>query len=79
MAGTKIDRALYVSVCKDDDRIYTERVRYDKAIAEKAIVRGQRIALADRMPEPISSDQAGINASFAQHMNFVTKQKQLSM
>lgn len=56
MHGTKIDRALYVAVCKDDDRIYTERVRYDKATAEKYIARGQRLALDDRMPPPISND-----------------------
>jgi hypothetical protein len=53
MHGTAIDRALYLAVCKDDDRIYTERVKYDKAAAEKAIERGHRITLADRMPEPI--------------------------
>jgi hypothetical protein len=56
MAGTNIDRALYVAVCKDDDRIYTERVKFDKDVAEKAIARGKRIALADRMPEPLSAD-----------------------
>lgn len=56
MHGTKIDRALYVAVCKDDDRIYTERVRYQKEVAEKYIERGRRIALSDRMPEPISAD-----------------------
>ena len=56
MFGTDIDRALYVAVCKDDDRIYTERVRLDKPAAKKAIARGQRIALSDRMPEPISVD-----------------------
>lgn len=56
MHGAKIDRALYVAVCKDDDRIYTERVRYQKEVAEKYIERGRRIALSDRMPEPISTD-----------------------
>jgi len=56
MFGTDIDRALYVAVCKDDDRIYTERVRLDKDVAQKAIAKGQRIALADRMPPPISTD-----------------------
>ena len=56
MAGTEIDRALYVAVCKDDDRIYTERVKFDKEVADKAVARGKRIALADRMPEPLSAD-----------------------
>ena len=75
MAGTKIDRALYVSVCKDDDRIYTERVRYDKAIAEKAIARGQRIALADRMPEPISADPSWYQCKFCPAHEFCHKTK----
>jgi len=56
MHGTKIDRALYGAVCKDDDRIYTERVLYEQEVAEKYIERGRRIALSDRMPEPISTD-----------------------
>ena len=56
MHGKKIDRALYVAICKDDDRIHTERVRYDKAAAEKMVARGQRIALDERMPPPISTD-----------------------
>lgn len=58
MHGTEIDRALYVAVCKDDDRIYTERVKYDKEAAEKAIERGHRITLADRMPEPMPGASA---------------------
>jgi hypothetical protein len=64
MHGTSIDRALYLAVCKDDDRIYTERVRYDKEVAEKAIERGQRIALADRMPEPLSADPSWYQCKF---------------
>jgi hypothetical protein len=56
MLGLKIDRALYYAVCKDDDRIYTERVKLDKEFAQKLVERGQRIALSDRMPEPLSAD-----------------------
>lgn len=56
MMGTKIDRALYVAVCKDDDRIHTERIHYDKDVADKYVSRGQRIAMSDRMPEPLSAD-----------------------
>jgi hypothetical protein len=56
MHGTGIDRALYLAVCKDDDRIYTERVRYDRDVAEKAIARGKRLAIVDEMPPPLSAD-----------------------
>ena len=51
--GTGIARILYYAVEKDSDRIYTERVTYDKEVAQKAIERGQRIAMAERMPEPM--------------------------
>ena len=53
MHGTGIDRALYLAVCKDDDRLYAERVRYDRAAAERAIERGHRITTNDRLPEPM--------------------------
>ena len=56
MYGLNIDRALYYAICKDSDRIYTERVRLDKELAKKHIDRGHKIALSDYMPEPISAD-----------------------
>ena len=56
MLGTGIDHALYVAVCKDDDRIWTEQVKFNKDVANWLVERGKRIALADRMPEPLSAD-----------------------
>lgn len=53
MHATGIDRALYVAICKDDDRYYVERVRYDREAALAIIERGRRISEADRMPEPV--------------------------
>ena len=64
MHGTEIDRALYVAVCKDDDRIYTERVRYAPEAAAWAVERGQRIALSDRMPPPVSTDPSWHQCKF---------------
>ncbi len=52
MLGSGIDRALYVAVCKDDDRLYTERVRLEPEEARKLVDRGRSIALSDRLPEP---------------------------
>jgi hypothetical protein len=54
MLGAKVDRALYYAVCKDDDRIYTERVKLCEESAKAYVDRGQRIALTERMPEPIT-------------------------
>lgn len=53
MLGKGLERALYVAVNKNTDEIYTERVSLDESIAASAIERGKRIALADRMPEPM--------------------------
>lgn len=75
MHGTKIDRALYVAVCKDDDRIYTERVRYEQDVAERYIERGRRIALADRMPEPISTDPSWYQCKFCDAHEFCHETK----
>ena len=56
MLGLKIDRALYVAVCKDDDRIYTERIRFDEAHAQRALAKGQRIVRTPEIPTPISTN-----------------------
>jgi len=75
MAGTQIDRALYVAICKDDDRIHTERIKYDKEVANKAIARGQRIALTDRMPEPVSADPSWYQCKFCSAQKFCHETK----
>ena len=64
MARMSVDRALYFAVCKDDDRIYTERVRFDKDEAERLADRAQRIIASDRMPEPISADPTWYQCKF---------------
>ena len=56
MHGTNINRALYYAVCKDDDRIYTEWLHHDKTVSEKYIARGKTLALAERLPPPVSTD-----------------------
>lgn len=58
MHGTRIDRALYVAVCKDDDRLHTERVRYDQELADRLVRRAQMLAIEERIPPPISSNPA---------------------
>ena len=75
MHGTGIERALYVAVCKDDDRIYTERVKYDPERAEKAIERGRRLALDDRMPPPISTDPSWYQCKFCDAHEFCHETK----
>jgi hypothetical protein len=73
MAGVKADRALYVAVCKDDDRIHTERVKLDKAVAQKAIDRGHRLVKSERMPPPLSTDPTWFECRFCAAHEFCHK------
>lgn len=73
MLGLDLDRALYVTICKDNDEIYTERVRLDKALAQKYVARGQRIALDDRMPPPLSTDPTWFECRFCPAHGFCHK------
>ena len=57
MQGAGLTRALFLVVNKNDDQIYTERVRYDEAVATKYIKRGHRIVSTERLPEPLSADE----------------------
>lgn len=79
MLHTGIDRALYFAVCKDDDRIYTERVRLDKDFAQTMTDRAQRLIASDRPPAPISPDPSWYqckmcNAHDLCHISKLTKQ-----
>jgi len=53
MAWTGMERALYVSVCKDDDRLHLERVDFDKEAADKLFERAERIINAAEPPQRI--------------------------
>jgi hypothetical protein len=76
MHGSGLERALYVAVCKDDDRLHIERIKYDQKEAEKLIERGQRIALSDRMPEPISVDPSWYQCKMCPAWEFCHQTKQ---
>lgn len=75
MHGLSLTRALYIAVCKDDDHIYTERVRYDEAAAKAILERAKRISLADRIPDPISTDPSWYLCKFCAAHSFCHKQE----
>lgn len=64
MLGTNIDRALYFAVCKDDDRIYTERVRLDKEYAKDEVDRARHIAVAQHPPFKLSDNPSWFQCKF---------------
>ena len=75
MLGAQIDRALYVAICKDDDRIYTERVKLDPERAQALLERASRISLSDRMPEPLSTDPTWFECKLCDAHEFCHKTK----
>lgn len=79
MHAAHIDRALYFAVCKDDDRIYTERVKYDIAIATKYIERGKRIVSLNRIPEPINTDPTYYECKFCDAYKFCFETKKTEL
>lgn len=56
MHKTKMDRAVYIVQCKDDDRLYLERIKYDRPMAEALIRKASSIINADEPPERIGKD-----------------------
>jgi len=68
MSGTKIDRALYVAVCKNDDRIYTERVKLDKEFAVCEIDKAKRIAVTQWAPAKLSENPSWFECKFCSHI-----------
>lgn len=64
MYARSAGRALYFSVCKDDDRIYTEWVDLDAEEAENIIERAQRVATQDELPAPISDNPSWWECKF---------------
>ena len=75
MLGSGIGRALYYAICKNDDRIYTERVKFVPEIAEKYINRAHSIVKSDRMPEPLSADSSWFECKFCPAHDFCFKSK----
>lgn len=79
MEKNNIDRALYFAICKNDDQIYTERVRLNKTVANKLISKAHEIIASDRMPEPLSADPSWYECKFCDaykfcHQNQTTEQ-----
>lgn len=67
MRWAVLDRALYVSVCKDDDQLHIERIDYDESHAARLVAKAERIVYAERMPEPISADPTWFECRFCDY------------
>jgi hypothetical protein len=53
MLALGLTRALFVSRCKDDERLYSERVHFEREPTEAWVERGHRVSLMSDAPERI--------------------------
>lgn len=55
MGMAQLTRAIYVAVCKDDDRIYTERIRENPTQYKALLLKAKRIIESENVPEKVES------------------------
>jgi hypothetical protein len=58
MGLSELTRAVYVVVCKDDDSLYVERVRFEPRTFKALLMRANRIIKAESPPDRLSEDPA---------------------
>lgn len=66
-AWAGLERALYVAVCKDDDRLHLERIDADKEAARQLFDRAERIINAPTPPAGISDDPSYYECKWCDH------------
>jgi hypothetical protein len=64
MGKLELERAAFIFVCKDDDRIHVERFAFDRAEFDKYEARAARIIRAATPPARISEDPAWFACKF---------------
>jgi hypothetical protein len=67
MRWSGMQRALYVSVCKDDDRLHLERIDYDAKAAEAYMQRAQDVIASDVPLERVSDDPSWYECKWCEH------------
>ncbi len=67
MRAFGLDRACYISVNKNDDSLYAERIEYNKQIAEAALARAERIGAMENPPERPYKDETFFICRFCPH------------
>ncbi len=56
MGLLKLDRAMYLAQCKNDDSLYSEWVHYDRDVFDKYMARAEGLLKSTTPPEGISTD-----------------------
>ncbi|MFA5703762.1 MAG: hypothetical protein WC982_09645 [Advenella sp.] len=75
MGAAKIDRCLYVGVCKDDDSLHIERVYFDQEMAGKIKARADMIVSAPEAPLRIKDDPSWYECKFCPFASICYKEE----
>lgn len=67
MQKMQLTRALYVAVCKDDDRLHLERIDFDPEFAQSMIDKAHWIINLPTPPDGISTDPSWYECKFCDH------------
>lgn len=62
-----LTRALYITVCKDDDRLHIERIDYNETDAQSFIDKAQHIISSPVPPDGISTDPTYFECKWCDH------------
>lgn len=62
-----LTRAMYIFICKDDDRIHTERFEFEERFYMACLNRAESIIFAQTPPEKLSQDPAYFECKFCEH------------
>ena len=76
MALSGLTRALYVSVCKDDEQYYVERVKEDTVEQNKLLQKITKLIEARLRPAGISDDASGFGCKFCDMKSVCVKDKE---
>lgn len=67
MGWAELERALYLSVNKNTDELYSEWLHFDKAMFDKLEAKAKQIIDADEPPEKLHQDPAWYQCKFCDH------------
>jgi hypothetical protein len=67
MLKMSLERAVYITVCKDDDRLHIERIDFDADFANSMVVRAQWIISLPTPPDGISTDPSWFECKWCDH------------
>lgn len=69
MRWSKLKRAFYIVCCKDDDRLHSERIYYDKDFAEQLADKAKRIVFSDVPLERLGSTSNSFTCKWCDYID----------